>query len=759
MAACPKCTRPVPDGRPACMYCGTRLSALVPCRQCGRPLQPGAPRCALCGTQQRATSEFRRPTASEIAIARVELFHNAEKAREKGHFRDAAQMLEEVVTVDPHHGRAWLALARTYASAAQPSLGVQALARCLSVMPDFDEARALKATLEASAARRTGSMPAARPSLTSVPDASPDEMLRRASTFIEKGRHAEALAIFDVFLTQTSGLSSHPSAAPLHVSRGVCLKVLGRLEDALAAQDAALRCDDKYALAWANRGDVLDDLGRAGEALAAFDKAVELDAANAKTWVDRGTVLRKLGRAEEALASYDRALAIDARDSLAWNNKGNALLGLQRYPDAAYAYDRALAVDPRNTNARNSLEWMKGKGLLTGAKPAAIGNDPSPARLDYTTFAESFAAGFGAQTHVHLDFSPASVMALDLLLDLSVPVPVGAGDEWAPDEPTRNLIVGVGAYLGEVFRRVTGGTWVDRCNDNPAPYSTGVVAPGNESVLVLPFMRAFKRIKYGDERLSAYLDDLRRQVKSEPEVTEAQAWAEQGARVAENRLFDEAIEFFDRALELMPRQPLALLMKGRTQLALGHDGRPALQAFLSHAPATMAAEIELARAAADGYKGGPKPPAGRAVAPGAMLGGSGAADLFPITVVASMIPEGRLLVAGWYLDVPLAFARKWGVATHAQKALSVSGLTHSGDAYVGRFEADATVMGDAHLGADDVRLWASLLESGRIASLTFVGNRPWSEAVEARVRETNRALDSRAVPLAGRITLRTLEVA
>ena len=77
--------------------------------------------------------------------------------------------------------------------------------------------------------------------------------------------------------TFQSVLENFPQFADVQNKAGLCLAMLGRLEEALAHFDAALKYNASYAEAHLNRGIILNDLGRHEEAQQAFSKAGELD--------------------------------------------------------------------------------------------------------------------------------------------------------------------------------------------------------------------------------------------------------------------------------------------------------------------------------------------------------------------------------------------------------------------------------------------------------------------------------------------------
>ena len=128
------------------------------------------------------------------------------------------------------------------------------------------------------------------------------------------------------------------------MNRGVALRALGRLEEALAAQDRVLALDASAAESWSNRGNVLQDLGRLEEALTSYDRALALQPGRIDAWVNRGNALRGLRRLDDALASLDRAIALNPDDADGHYHRGLVLTDLRRLEEAEAALDRALGL-------------------------------------------------------------------------------------------------------------------------------------------------------------------------------------------------------------------------------------------------------------------------------------------------------------------------------------------------------------------------------------------------------------------------------
>ncbi|MEM9276152.1 MAG: tetratricopeptide repeat protein, partial [Cyanobacteria bacterium P01_F01_bin.143] len=117
-------------------------------------------------------------------------------------------------------------------------------------------------------------------------------------------------------------------------NRGIALKNLGRLEEALTSYEKALDIKPDKDEAWYNRGNALFNLGRLEEAIASYEKALDIKPDKDQAWNNRGIALFNLGRLEEAIASYEKALDIKPDYHEAWNNRGIALKNLGRLEEA-----------------------------------------------------------------------------------------------------------------------------------------------------------------------------------------------------------------------------------------------------------------------------------------------------------------------------------------------------------------------------------------------------------------------------------------
>jgi predicted O-linked N-acetylglucosamine transferase (SPINDLY family) len=149
------------------------------------------------------------------------------------------------------------------------------------------------------------------------------------------------------------------SSAILHFNLGNVLNELGRLNEAIAAYEAALVRDPGFAEATIYRAVLLGLSDRTNDALAALD-ALLARGPNAEALYNRANIFKRLGQHEQALADYDHALSVRPDFVEAWFNRGNLILDLGRPDDALASYDNGLATSPGNLDLLNN----RGSALL-----------------------------------------------------------------------------------------------------------------------------------------------------------------------------------------------------------------------------------------------------------------------------------------------------------------------------------------------------------------------------------------------------------
>ena len=168
------------------------------------------------------------------------------------------------------------------------------------------------------------------------------------------------------------------NARALNNLGGVLSSIPGRMPEALAAYQAALKISPSYPEAHSNLGVALASIpGRMPEALAEYAAALRIRPDYAEAHYNLGLALAGMpDRLPEALAEYAAALRIRPDYAEAHNSLGVALAGIPgRLPEAMAEYRAALRINPDYTEAHTNL----------GAALASLPGRLPEALAEYTT--------------------------------------------------------------------------------------------------------------------------------------------------------------------------------------------------------------------------------------------------------------------------------------------------------------------------------------------------------------------------------------
>ena len=184
----------------------------------------------------------------------------------------------------------------------------------------------------------------------------------RGIELFEQGRLDEAMACFQ------EAIRKQPDYLEGHVSIAVILIEKGRLEEAIPRLEKALALDPECWFAHANLGLVRQRQGRRQEAIAHFRKAVELNPKHLTARTNLGRALAEEGQLEEATEHFRAAVKLAPQDPASRVNLANALLDRGLLAEAVEQYQKALELDPRCPGARPGLaEALARQGQFAAA--------------------------------------------------------------------------------------------------------------------------------------------------------------------------------------------------------------------------------------------------------------------------------------------------------------------------------------------------------------------------------------------------------
>ena len=170
-----------------------------------------------------------------------------------------------------------------------------------------------------------------------------------------QGRLAEAIAKYD------SALRLAPDFALAYTNRGRAYIVLRQYDKAVEDLDLAIRLDPDNAIAHSNRGLAYWRQGQPDRALDELNEAIRLDPSMAFAYVDRGMIYGGLGKNERAKSEFDAALKINPGFALAYYNRAIAHASLGDDAAALDDVERAVQLGISRSQLESIIEEVKGQ--------------------------------------------------------------------------------------------------------------------------------------------------------------------------------------------------------------------------------------------------------------------------------------------------------------------------------------------------------------------------------------------------------------
>jgi len=144
-----------------------------------------------------------------------------------------------------------------------------------------------------------------------------------------------------------------PTYPDLHYRAAQLLEQLGRTEEALAAYEQALACQQDYLEARVAMGFCLLRAGRIDAACEVFRKALALKQERVQRPFDRGLELARRGDTADAAEMFQESLLASPELCEEHLRKAQSLLKVEEYEKALAELDRALAIKPKYPDLHN----------------------------------------------------------------------------------------------------------------------------------------------------------------------------------------------------------------------------------------------------------------------------------------------------------------------------------------------------------------------------------------------------------------------
>jgi len=164
------------------------------------------------------------------------------------------------------------------------------------------------------------------------------------------GRLNDAIARYE------EALRLRPDHDEVHNNLGNCLSSLGRTQEAIAQYKEALRLNPDYVEAHNDLGIALSSLDRFPEAVVQYQEALRLNPGLYQANFNLGNALNSLGRTREAVAQYEQASSLKPDDATIRLYLAGSLLRIPgRAGEAVAQLREVLRLQPGNEEARQAL--------------------------------------------------------------------------------------------------------------------------------------------------------------------------------------------------------------------------------------------------------------------------------------------------------------------------------------------------------------------------------------------------------------------
>lgn len=144
----------------------------------------------------------------------------------------------------------------------------------------------------------------------------------------------------------------YPRSDLAYISRGNFRGKSGRVSEAMADLQTALRLGSRRGILFDGLGNAYGSLGQVDSALIMFDRGLSLEPNMGRTYYNRAIAYLRLARPNEALTDLERARVLMPLQATTLHfPRGNAYLQLARYRDAIAEFDRAIESGVRDPYA------------------------------------------------------------------------------------------------------------------------------------------------------------------------------------------------------------------------------------------------------------------------------------------------------------------------------------------------------------------------------------------------------------------------
>ncbi len=264
---------------------------------------------------------FQRPAAmlNREQENTVRALYEGALCLQKGkHLREASQIYEEILKIDPHHADSLHMLGMVAHERGATEVALQLIGRAIM----------------AGGPGRAG------------------YYSNLGTIFQAHGALAKAVVCYE------KAIDIDPLMAEVRMNLGLLQQMCGNNAAALNNYQTAAQLKPELAEAWSNLGNLRQQSGQLEQAEADFRRAMGLKPELAETHYNLGNLCELQGRDQEAEQGYQQALKLKPELAEAWGNLGNLLQKQERFEEALACRKAELHLRPRSAEAHYNLATL-----------------------------------------------------------------------------------------------------------------------------------------------------------------------------------------------------------------------------------------------------------------------------------------------------------------------------------------------------------------------------------------------------------------
>jgi len=355
-------------------------------RELGGPPAPGGGAQELFQGGMSALQSGKPAEAERLLARALALQPNATKAwhargaclEELGRHSEALDCYERGIGVDPNAAPLWGGKGIALYALGRLEEALKALGRSLELEPKLEFVWFKKGNVLSRLKRHEEAIACYDQCLKLKPGQA-EVVINRAYAFFDLERYEETLKALE---------GCDPTNPDVWLTRGSCLRRLGRREEAVAAFEKATALDTRHRRAWTNWAELWEEQGRHAQALKVWKSMLEALPGDPAALERRALCLEKLGLKEEAeevrrqltdrremspeeeLVLADQEFERNPRSIPALLARGHALHRLKRFDECLECLDKAIALDPGDESLKARRDIMARMVQLRREKPA-----------------------------------------------------------------------------------------------------------------------------------------------------------------------------------------------------------------------------------------------------------------------------------------------------------------------------------------------------------------------------------------------------